>query len=66
MTLARKVNQCLQACRPYVAFVMQINYISLRNTTLTMATSIVYSCQLRYNLRDINKSVMRPLHIIGL
>ena len=31
-----------------------------------MAASIVYSCQLRYNLLQINKSVMRLLHIINL
>ena len=31
-----------------------------------MAASIVYSCQLRYNLPYINKSVMRPLHIINM
>ena len=49
-----------------MAFIMQINYIFLRNTKLKMAASIVYSCQLRYNLPYINKSVMRPLHIINL
>ena len=31
-----------------------------------MAAGIVNSCQLRYNLPYINKSVMRPLHIINL
>ena len=31
-----------------------------------MAVSIVHSCQLRYNLPFINKSVVRPLHIINL
>ena len=31
-----------------------------------MAASIVYSCQLRYNLLQINKSVMRLFHIISL
>ena len=31
-----------------------------------MAASIVYSCQLRYNLLQINKFVMRLLHIISL
>ena len=36
--------------RPYVALVMQIKYIPLRNTKLRMAASIVYSYQLRYNL----------------
>ena len=30
-----------------------------------MATSIVYSCQLTYDLPSINKSVMRPFHIIS-
>ena len=61
----RSIN-IYKACRPYVAFVMQINLFSLRNTKLKMATSIVYSCQLRYNLPYVNKSVMRPLHIISL
>ena len=31
-----------------------------------MATSIVHSCQLRYDLPYINKSVMRLSHIISL
>ena len=31
-----------------------------------MAASIVYSCQLRYNLLEISKSVMGLLHIINL
>ena len=31
-----------------------------------MAASLVYSCQLRYNLLSINKSVMRLLHINNL
>ena len=31
-----------------------------------MAASIVYSYQLRYNLLQINKSVMRMLHVISL
>ena len=31
-----------------------------------MATSIVYSYQLRFNLLQINKSVMRLLHVINL
>ena len=31
-----------------------------------MAASIVYSYQLRYNLLQINKSVMRLLHVINL
>ena len=31
-----------------------------------MAASIVYSYKLRYNLLQINKSVMRLLHVINL
>ena len=31
-----------------------------------MAASIVYSYQLRYNLLQINKSVMKLLHVINL
>ena len=31
-----------------------------------MASAIVYSYQLRYNLLQINKSVMRLLHVITL
>ena len=50
----------------FVLVLKQINLFSLRNTKLKMATSIVYSCQLRYNLPYINKSVMRPLYITSL
>ena len=31
-----------------------------------MAAGVIYSYQLGYNLLQINKSVMRPLHIINL
>ena len=31
-----------------------------------MAASLVYSCQFRYNLLQINKPCMRLLHIINL
>ena len=37
-----------------------------RNTKLQMAASIVYSYQLKYNLLQISKSVMRLLHVINL
>ena len=39
---------------------------SLRSTKLKMAAGIVYSCQLRYNLLQISKYVIRLLHIIHL